>query len=89
LSDPWPSTTGPRTGGGTSSEYRSSFCEAPPHIMAATTTTGIPVANQDGWSAKGAGPASPSSDVRLAVFAVPRMYATESGNYGCRRPRVM
>ncbi|CAL8271650.1 unnamed protein product [Lota lota] len=67
---------------GRSSEYRSSFSRALPHI---STTVVTPVSqafsNQDGSGAKGVGPAHPS-DIRLAVFAVPQMYATESNIYG-------
>ncbi|KAK0145303.1 hypothetical protein N1851_015796 [Merluccius polli] len=74
---------------GRSSEYRSSFCGAPPHVSATLMT---PVSQTfpglDGSSAKGAGPAHPS-DLRLAVFAVPRMYAPESNSYGCGKPIVI
>ncbi|CAL8305328.1 unnamed protein product [Merluccius merluccius] len=74
---------------GRSSEYRSSFCGAPPHVSATLMT---PVSQTfpslDGSSAKGAGPAHPS-DLRLAVFAVPRMYVPESNSYGCGKPIVI
>ncbi|CAL8283457.1 unnamed protein product [Boreogadus saida] len=70
---------------GSSSEYRSSFSPAHPRLD--TTVVTPASSNQEGSGTQGAGPPHPS-DVRLAVFAVPQMYATESDSYGSGRPRV-
>ncbi|CAL8264505.1 stabilizer of axonemal microtubules 3 [Gadus morhua] len=68
------------------SEYRSSFSQAHPRVD--TTVLTPASSNQEGSGTQGAGPPHPS-DVRLAVFAVPQMYATESDGYGSGRPRVV